>query len=56
MYKDDRKILIRFKDKDLEKQFNDIYQEASSIFEEVKNLGQSNSNVNLLVLLFQKFV
>lgn len=40
MYKDDRKILIRFKDKDLEKQFNDIYQEASSIFEEVKNLGQ----------------
>lgn len=40
IYKDDRKVLIRFKDKDLEKQFHNIYQEASSIFEEIKNLGQ----------------
>lgn len=40
MYKNDKKVLIKFKDENLKEHFNNIYQEASSIFEEMRNLGQ----------------
>lgn len=39
-YKEDKKIVIKFENENLKEQFYNIYKEASSIFEEMRSLGQ----------------